>query len=173
VPQRQLLRIISSDDDEVIQSIVTATNQQTQLSREQLFAATEFPKKLEHFFQAHDLPNRIYYERRSRQDERLSIEKVRIVTQANAIRAFAGMFLEEPHRTTRNFNALLDNVGKTIFVDGQKLDPYYVSSFALYKLEKLFRAQKLDSAFKAARFQILLAARRLTNPAPLPENELS
>jgi hypothetical protein len=162
------LRLISSDDDEVIQSIVTATNQQTQLSREQLFAATEFPKKLEHFFQAHDLPNRIYYERRSRQYERLPIEKVRIVTQANAVRAFAGMFLEEPHRTTRNFNALLDNVGKTIFVDGQRLEPYYVSSFALYKLEKLFRAQKLDSGFKAARFQILLAARRLANPAPLP-----
>jgi hypothetical protein len=163
------LRLISSDDDEVIQSIVTATNQQTQLSREQLFAATEFPKKLEQFFQSHELPNRIYYERRSRQYERLPIEKVRIVTQANAVRAFAGMFLEEPHRTTRNFNALLDNVGKTIFVDGQKLDPYYVSSFALYKLEKLFRAQKLDSAFKAARFQILLAARRLANPDPLPK----
>jgi hypothetical protein len=102
------------------------------------------------------------------QYERLQIEKVRIITQANAIRAFAGMFLEEPHRTTRNFNALLDNVGKAIFVDGHKLDPYYVSAFALYRLERLFRAQKLDSAFKAARFQILLAVRRLANPDPLP-----
>jgi len=162
------LRLISSDDDEVIQSVVTATNQQTQLSREQLFAATEFPKKLEQFFQAQEMPNRIYYERRSRQYDRMPIEKVRIITQANAIRAFAGMFLEEPHRTTRNFNALLDNVGKTIFVDGQRFEPYYVSSFALYKLERLFRAQKLDSAFKAARYQILLAARRLANSGALP-----
>ena len=132
------LRLISSDDDDVIQSIVTATNQQTQLSREQLFAATEFPKKLEHFFQAYDPAHRLYYERRSRQYDRQSIEKVRIVTQANTIRAFAGMFLEVPHQTTRTFNALLDNVGKTIFVDGQKLDPYYVSAFTLYKLERLF-----------------------------------
>ncbi len=98
----------------------------------------------------------------------MPIEKVRIITQANAIRAFAGMFLEEPHRTTRNFNALLDNVGKTIFVDGHKFEPYYVSSFALYKLEKLFRAQKLDTAFKAARYQVLLAARRLANSGALP-----
>lgn len=162
------LRLISSDDDDVIRSIVTATNQQTQLSREQLFAATEFPKKLEQFYQAQELPNRLYYERRSRQYDRMPIEKVRIITQSNAIRAFAGMFLEEPHRTTRNFNALLDNVGKSIFVDGHKYEPYYVSSFALYKLEKLFRTQKLDTAFKAARFQVLLAARRLANPDGLP-----
>src|SRR5262249_41901482 len=162
------LRLISSNDDDVIQSIVTATNQQTQLSREQLFAATEFPKKLEQFFQAYAPPNKIYYERRSRQYDRLSIEKVRVITQANTIRAFAGMFLEEPHRTTRNFNALLDNIGKTIFVDGHKLDPYYVAAFTLYKLEKIFRAQKLSSDYKATRYQILLAARRLANPAPLP-----
>jgi hypothetical protein len=162
------LRLISSDDDDVIRSIVAATNQQTQLSREQLFAATEFPKKLEQFFQAQELSHRIYYERRSRQYDRMPIEKVRVVTQANAIRAFAGMFLEEPHRTTRNFNALLDNVGKTIFVDGHKCDPYYVSSFSLYKLEKLFRVQKLDTAFKAARYQVLLAARRLANSNALP-----
>jgi AIPR protein len=162
------LRLISSNDDDVIQSIVTATNQQTQLSREQLFAATEFPKKLEQFFQAHEPTNRIYYERRSRQYDRLSIEKVRVITQANTIRAFAGMFLEEPHRTTRNFNALLDNVEKTIFVDGHKLDPYYVAAFTLYKLEKIFRAQKLSSEYKATRYQILLAARRLANPDPLP-----
>lgn len=162
------LRLISSDDDDVIRSIVTATNQQTQLSREQLFAATEFPKKLEQFFQAQELPNRLYYERRSRQYDRMPIEKVRIITQANSIRAFAGMFLEEPHRTTRNFNALLDNVGKTIFVDGHKFEPYYVAAFALYKLEKLFRAQKLDTAFKAARYQVLLAARRLANSGNMP-----
>jgi hypothetical protein len=163
------LRLISSDDDDVIQSIVTATNQQTQLSREQLFAATEFPKKLEQFFQAYEPAHRLYYERRSRQYDRQPVEKVRIVTQANTIRAFAGMFLEVPHQTTRTFNALLDNVGRTIFVDGQKLDPYYVSAFSLYKLERLFRNQRIPTTFKAARFQILLAARRKAAPGPLPQ----
>ncbi len=162
------LRLISSDDEDVIQSIVTATNQQTQLSREQLFAATKFPKLLEQFFMAFEPPERFYYERRSRQYERQSIEKAKIITQANMIRAFAGMFLEEPHRTTRNFNSLLDKVGKEIFVEGHKLDPYYVAAFALYRLERLFRAQGIDSTYKAARFQILLAFRRLANSASLP-----
>jgi hypothetical protein len=162
------LRLISTDDEEVIQSIVTATNQQTQLSREQLFAATEFPKKLEQFFLAYDGPRKLYYERRSRQYDRHTIEKARIITQANTIRAFAGMFQEEPHRTTRNFNALLDNIGKTIFLETDRFEPYYVAAFALYKLERLFRTQKIDKQLKAARFQILLAARRLANPEALP-----
>jgi len=87
------LRLISSDDENVIQSIVTATNQQTQLTREQLYAATEFPKALEQFFQTYNPPHRIYYERRSRQYYRLPVEKTLIVTQANMIRAFVGMFL--------------------------------------------------------------------------------
>jgi len=163
------LRLISTDDEDVIQSIVTATNQQTQLSREQLFAATEFPKKLELFFQAYPEPNRLWYERRSRQYDRVPIkERLRIITQANLIRAFAGMFLEEPHRTTRNFNALLDKIGKEIFVERHRLEPYYVAAFSLYKLEKLFKT-RIDPKFKVARFQILLAFRRLANKDPLPQ----
>jgi hypothetical protein len=163
------LRLISTDDEDVIQSIVTATNQQTQLSREQLFAATEFPKNLERFFQTYEMDRQIFYERRSRQYERTTVDKTRIITQANLIRAFAGMFLEEPHRTTRNFNALLDKVGTEIFKEGHKLDPYYVAAYTLYRLERLFKAQTIQPVFKAARFQILLAFRYLANPKKLPQ----
>ena len=162
------VRLICSEDEDVIQSIVTATNQQTQLTREQLFAATEFPKKLELFLNAYNQPHQIYYERRSRQYDRQAIDKTRIISQANLIRAFAGMFLDEPYRTTRNFNALLDKIGQEIFVEGHRLEAYYVSALTLYRLEKLFRVQAIDSKLKAARFQILLAFRRLANPAKLP-----
>ena len=162
------LRLIASDDENVIQSIVTATNQQTQLTREQLFAATEFPKTLEQFFLTYEPLHRIYYERRSRQYYKLPIEKSLIVTQANMIRAFAGMFLEDPHRTTRDFNALLDRIGRDIFVEGQRLEAYYVAGYTLSKLEQLFKTEVIDRKFKSARGQLLLAFRRLANPAQLP-----
>ena len=162
------LRLIASDDDEVIQSIVTATNQQTQLTREQLFAATEFPKTLEQFFLTYDSPHRVYYERRSRQYYRLAIDKTSIVTQANMIRAFVGMFLEDPHRTTRDFNSLLDRIGRDIYVEGQKLEAYYVAAYTLSKIERMFKTEELDKKYKAARSQILLAFRRLANPGKLP-----
>jgi hypothetical protein len=39
----------------------------------------------------------------------------------------------------------------------------------LYALEFLFRNQKIDSKYKIARFQILLALRLLANSNPLPQ----
>jgi hypothetical protein len=64
---------------------------------------------------------------------------------------------------------LLDaQVGTTIFAEGHKLDPYYTAAFALYKLEYMFRNQRLERGYRNARFQILLAARLLHNHDPLP-----
>ena len=95
---------------------------------------------------------------------------MKIITQANAIRAYAGMFRDEPHRTTKNFNALLDLVGKEIFLERHRLEPYYVASYALYRLERLFRMQIIDTKFKAARYQLLMALRRIINKSSPPDS---
>jgi len=78
------------------------------------------------------------------------------------------MFLAEPHRTARSYNLLDAQVGTTIFAEGHKLEPYYTSAFALYKLEHMFRNQRLDRGYRNARFQMLLAARPLHNSNSLP-----
>ncbi|MBE0672578.1 MAG: AIPR family protein, partial [Anaerolineales bacterium] len=162
------VRLIGTRDEDVINAIIKATNRQTPVTEDQFFSLQEFPKQLELFFQTFSAPQRLYYERRSRQYERLAIEKTRIITQQNVIKAFAGMFLDEAHRTTRNYAALRAKVGKDIFGKGHRMEPYYTAAFALYKLEYLFRSGKLDSKYKAARFHILLASRLLAAPDPLP-----
>jgi hypothetical protein len=162
------VRLIGTQDESVINAIIRATNRQTQVTEDQFFALQEFPKKLEEFFQTFSVQQRLYYERRSRQYDRLPIEKTRVITQPNVIKAFAAMFLQEAHRTTRNYSALKDKVGKDIFGKGHRMEPYYTSAFALYKLEYLFRNGKLEPKYKPARFHILLAARILGNPSPLP-----
>ena len=128
-----------------------------------LIIPRQFPlQKLELFFQAQEEPRRLYYERRSRQYNRTAgIEKTRIVTLPNLIRAYAAMFLEEPHRTTRNYGSLLERVGTDIFGMDHKLEPYYLAALALYRLEFLFRNQQLEAKYKAARYHLLLAARIL------------
>jgi hypothetical protein len=78
------------------------------------------------------------------------------------------MFMGVPHQTTRSYQSLRESIGKEIFAKGQRLEPYYVSAFGLYKLDVNFRSQRLDSRLKAARFHILLAMRLLANPNPLP-----
>jgi hypothetical protein len=163
------VRLIGTQDENVINAIIRATNRQTQVTEDQFFALQEFPKQLEQFFQTYPLDQRIYYERRSRQYERLAVEKTRIVTQPNVIKAFAAMFLQEPHRTTRNYSALKEKVGKDIFGKGHRMEPYYLSAFTLYKLEYLFRNGKLEPKYKPARFHILLAVRLLANPEQMPK----
>ncbi len=161
------LRLIVTQDEAVIEDIIRATNRQTQLREEQFIALMDFSRKLETFFQAFPINQRLYYERRSNQYGRLDTEKTRIVTPPNLIRSYAAMYLSEPHRTTRNFGALVERVGKDIFVDAHKLELYYAAAFALYKLEYLFRTQRLDNKFKPARFHILLAVRLLFDPRAL------
>ena len=163
------LRLIATKDEDVIASIIKATNRQTEVKEEQLLASSDFQKRLENFFATFRNGKRLYYERRSRQYNSVSgIEKTRIVTLSSLIRSFAAMFLEEPHRTTRSYRDILEGVGTKLFVDTDKLDPYYVAALALYRIEYLFRNQILSGDFKPARYQILLAFRILTAPGTLP-----
>lgn len=164
------LRLIVTQNEEIINSIIKATNRQTQVNEDQLLALSDFQKSLELFFQTFDEGKQLFYERRSKQyNNSVGIEKTRIVSPANLIRAFASMFLSEPHRTTRNYKNLLDQVGKTIFRSEHKHLPYYTSAFALYRLEYLFRSQTLEPKFKPARYHILLAFRLLVNTNPIPQ----
>jgi len=153
------LRMIASQDEDVINAIIRATNRQTQVKEEQFFALTEFPKQLEQFFVTFPESRKLYYERRSRQFDSLPIEKTRIVTQVGLTRAFAGMFLNEAHRVTRNYKSIVAKIGKDIFGKNHKLQPYYTAAYALYKLEFLFRTHRVDSLYKPARFHLLLALR--------------
>ena len=162
------LRLISTRDENVIESIIRATNRQTEVKKEQFFAVTQFAKQLEQFFQAFQEEHQLFYERRSRQYDSQTVEKTRVVVPQNVIRAFAAMFLAEPHRTARSYKLLDAQVGSTIFVEGHKLVPYYTAAFALYKLEYMFRNLRIERAYRNARFQILLAARLLHNGGALP-----
>jgi hypothetical protein len=163
------LRLIATDDEEVTASIVKATNRQTEVKEEQLIALSDFQKKLEAYFVTFEPAQRLFYERRSRQYNAVSgIEKTRIVTPPSLIRAYASSFLEEPHRTTRTYRALLQQLGKSIFGPQDRLEPYYYAASAHYRLEFLFRNGLLDSKYKPARYHILLAARLLTQWTPVP-----
>lgn len=167
------LRLIATQDEDIIASIVKATNRQTQIKEEQLLALNDFPKKIERYFATFDEPRRLYYERRSHQySTTAGIEKIRIITMPNLIRAYASFVLEEPHRTTRNFRALIDKVGTEIFAANHRLEPYYASAVGLYRLEYLFKRGIIDAKYKPARHHLLLAARLLAmgQRPPLPNS---
>ncbi|HTV55513.1 MAG TPA: AIPR family protein [Terriglobia bacterium] len=162
------VRLISTRNEEVTNAIIKATNWQTEITEEQLFALQQFPKTLEAFFASYPLANRLYFERRSRQYDGQAIEKTRVVTFVGLIRAFGAMFLNEPHRATRNYKALKARVGTDIFAKDQKMELYYVSALALYRIEFLFRTKRLEAKYKPARYHILTAVRILIAGFEMP-----
>jgi len=165
------VRLIATEDDEVTASIVKATNRQTEVREEQLIALSDFQKKLEAYFTTFPTQFQLFYERRSRQFSSGSgIEKTRIITPSNLIRAYASVFLEEPHRTTRAYGALLQQLGKTIFVPEDRLEPYYFAAYSQYRLEFLFRNGTVSSQLKPARYHILMAIRLLLHQGVMPRS---
>jgi len=75
------VRLIVSDDDEIKNKIIKATNRQTPVKNEELVALTDFQKSLEQYYAAQPEDYRLYYERRSQQYRSSSIEKIRVVMQ--------------------------------------------------------------------------------------------
>lgn len=161
------LRIISTQDDNVREAIITATNRQTEVKQEQFFALTSFSKKLEAFLQTYGEDKSLYYERRAHQYDSQAMEKTRIIPHQNLVRSVGAIILREPHRATRTYRLLEAQVGRTIFTEADHLEPYYVSAYALWKLEYLFRNRKIPASYKPARYHILLVACLLIDVKPL------
>jgi hypothetical protein len=153
------IRLIGTENIEVMNAIIRATNRQTEVKEDQFFALEDYAKRLEDSFASYLEQHRIYYERRSQQYERMPIEKTRVITHPLLVKSFAGMFLNEPHRTTRNYAGLKKKIGADILHKDHKLEPYYAAALGWYKIESLFRSGKLEPKFKPARFHIMMAAR--------------
>ena len=169
------VKLIGTVDSDVTKAVIRGTNKQTAIKDEQFFAMEDYAKKIEEFFQAYPLPQRIYYERRSNQYERENIEKTRVISHPNLVKALAGMFLNEPHRTTRSYSVLKKKVGSEIFHKDHKLEPYYAAALAWYKVEYCFRNGKLEPKLKPARFHIMMAMRIINSgdaPSSMMSNEM-
>jgi hypothetical protein len=157
------LRLIWTNNDNVIDSVVTGTNQQTELTPEQIYARTEFAKRLEKHFESYPEAVRLYYERRDGQYDRIPVEKGRITSPQTLIKVFSAMFLEEPHVAAKSYKLLRARVGKDFFLESDKLDSYFLSALASYRLEVQLRTKALR-AYKSARYHMMMAMRLLMDP---------
>lgn len=164
------IKVVATTDEDTINSIITATNRQTEVTTEDLFAKSPFQKRLESLYDSYPGKKKLHYERRSRQYAAVNgIEKVRIIDKKVQIRAFAAMFLDDAHRAARYYSDLRAQVGSgKIFSDTHKLEPYYVSAYAYYKLEFLFRNSQIPVYYKPARYHLLMALRYLVGGEEMP-----
>lgn len=158
-------RLIVTQDDEVAKSITTATNQQTQVSKENLLALLDEQKAIEQYFNTFntDDGHRIYYERRSKQW--VGSQQVRgawrVITLRNLMQSFAAMFQKIPHTAARYYGDLRARAKGEIFTPSHHPAYFYSAAYAYCKLDHFFRSGQLDRKFKPARYHLLAGIRTL------------
>lgn len=158
------LRLISTDDEDVIVDIIRATNRQTEVKEEQFYASSDYLKQLEMYFESAPVERRLYLERRSKQHANSPVERTRIVPFNSLVRSFASVVLNEPHRATRNYKQVLERIPDDLLNPSHKPSLYLASASALYRLDFLFRNNVLDRRFSPAKYHLLLATRLLATP---------
>jgi len=166
------IKIIGTDDNEIINSIIRATNRQTEVKPEAFESLSLFHKQLEEFYNHFQTTeeNRIYYERRNKQYVQQDIPKYKIITLATQIKTYLSMFKEQPHSTHRYYGELLKS-NKTLFGENDNLYPYFISAYSYYKLDELFRNNKIKNKFKVFRYHIIMMLRqKIQGDYNLPAN---
>ncbi len=162
------LKLVYTEDEDVKNSIIIATNSQIAIKREQLQAMTEFQKNLELYYNAIKGDGKLFYERRSgqyRSDS--SVTKSKIINIQNQIKAFSSIFYENPDRVTTYFGSIVkQNIEiekPTIFNPNHKYIIYYMAGLAFYRLDSLFRSKSIDTKFRKVKFFLLTLFRMLIN----------
>lgn len=157
------IKIIGTDDNEIINSIIRATNRQTEVKSEAFESLKEFHKKLEEFYlqlPTNDL-NKIYYERRNKQYAQQSVPRPRVITLSAQVNAYVAMFISQPHSVHRYYGELLK--ANKIFNDDDELYPYYISALSLFKVDSKLKniASSKYKLIKPFKYHMILCIRHL------------
>jgi hypothetical protein len=158
-----IIKLISTENDEITNQIVRSTNRQNIVYEEAFEATKPFHKEFEEYINAVSPDyEQFYYERRSKQYSNNVLIKnyqkinLRIITQS-----FVGMFLNEPHCSHRHEIKLVDMYRNIIFQERHTKMPYFTASLSFYKLEKYFRQNKIDKKYYTFRHHLLMVFREL------------
>ncbi|GAA4714344.1 AIPR protein [Promicromonospora umidemergens] len=167
------VHIVHSKDEDVIQGIVAATNQQTPVSAEDLAARQDFHKQLEDFFTlGWDKPHRLFYERRAKQySERKDVEKTRVISRPQLSRAYLAMFMDEPSRVGR-YQDLMKARGEELYAADQQPILYYTAAATWYRLEWLIRNQRVNRGYRPTQYHLMaLIRQKLLGPGAVPTHD--
>lgn len=150
-------RLIGTTDDEFISSIIIGTNSQNQIKEEQFLALLPFVKNLEEYCASIEVAHQIFIERRENQYQRESIERARIMPLAVLMKAVSATLLKQPNRSARDYKRIFKENSSTLFHESSDVRLYHAIAYLYYRLEFLWRNQRIDSSLKIFRYYILWA----------------
>lgn len=156
------LKIIITNDDDVISRIVMATNSQTEIKKEAFESLLPFHKELEQYYRiaSSNYCVDLYYERRQRQYTNDNINKNRIITLSAQTKSYVAMFLNYPHSVHKYYGTTLKDFYTALYKESHDLLPYYLSTAFYYKINKFFNNQRYSN-YRAFKFYILYSLKVL------------
>ena len=168
------VKLIVTDDSQIITEVIKATNRQTAVLPESLESLTPFHKELEDFYliqQFHiEKQQRILYERRSKQYDAFDrIKPSNIVTLTAQTKSFVAMFLNEPHSHPRYYGELLNAYEQRLFVHNHNPAPYYASGYTLLAIERFFNSGKIERHLKKYKYHISMLIRIQVSGLDIPK----
>ena len=166
------VKMVVTDDSQVVNEVIKATNRQTEVLPEALESLSSFHRELEDLYRTRELDqssaDKIFYERRSKQYGMDSIRPSNIVTLTTQITSFIGMFLEEPHAHPRYYGELLKAYQGRIFASNHKPEPYYASGVALLKMERWLNSRTDWRELRPYKHQLLMLMRISISGSSVP-----
>jgi len=112
-------------------------------------------KSFEEYCRNLDAEEVIFFERRDNQYRNLDIERTRIMQPSVLMKAVAACFLFQPQRAGRDYRGIISDYEDKLFLDGQDVRIYHAVAYFYYRLEFLWRNQRIDSRYKIFRYFIL------------------
>lgn len=153
------VKLICTQDENIVADIIRATNSQNAVKPEELEAMTEFQKRLEAYYRTFSGIGTLYYERRSKQWVSSSVEKSRVITIPNQIKAISAMFLDLPHRVAGYYGTVRSRIGDQLFKLDHNDIAYYTSALALSRLDSLLKAKVIEPKYRPLRWYLLMLLR--------------
>jgi len=154
-----IVKIIETDDQEVTNQIIRATNRQTEVKDEAFESIKPFHRDLQDYYKAQKslVTTPIFYERRSKEYfGNPSVKPWQVITLSGQIKSFVSTVLAQPQSTHRYFGELLENNRNKLFVEGSKFQDYYLSSLLVNKIEHLFRCHKINDLKKDFKYHLAM-----------------
>ncbi|HEV7345884.1 MAG TPA: AIPR family protein [Devosia sp.] len=148
-------RLIGSKDDDFVSSIIIGTNRQNPVRDEQFWALRPFMKSFEEYSRSLDPEEIIYFERRENQYRNQDVERTRIMQPSVLMKAVAACLLFQPQRAARDYRGILSEYEELIFLDDQDVRVYHAVAYLYYRLEFLWRNQRVENSYKTYRYYIL------------------
>jgi len=164
------IKLIITDDQDVTNRVIKATNWQTEVKEEAFESLKQFQKELEEFYRIVDVPTscRLYYERRSRQYDQQSVDRKKVISITAQIKSFIAMFLNEPQSAHRYYGELLESNRHRIFLQDHSPFPYYIAGLALHVMDQMLSNGELPRRYFKYRFQLLMLFRLIAEKGPAP-----